>query len=417
MNNTSVWHNRDFRWLWLGTMFIRLGSQVAVIAVTWLVLKTTGSGAKLGLVLALYAAGDMGASPFIGIMLDRLPRKVLLQADNLCLGTIWVLLALLSRWHMLSLPLLILLVTVSGALTPIAYLGRMMVLPNIVSGDLWESANTWMQLNMNLVILLGPALGGVLTGLLGSVATLGLAAVAYGVYFLCLALIPRQRFYGHPGTTPKSSWLRDLSSGWRFLGQTPLLLMLVVMTMLFSLTYGPLEPALPVLVRTVFHAGPRVLGELWSSFAVGTVAGTVLGGRIRPEWPLRRVISAIIILWGVFSGLLGVVHTPMMAAVVLALGGFSYAPYNILYAVWRQRLVPDGLRGRVFGTINGLTGARLPLGQALGGFLIAAIGAEFTVVVGGALCVVLGVAAYLRPVWWSEQPPGSYGARRPLYEG
>ncbi len=161
MNNTSVWHNRDFRWLWLGTMFIRLGSQVAVIAVTWLVLKTTGSGAKLGLVLALYAAGDMGASPFIGIMLDRLPRKVLLQADNLCLGTIWVLLALLSRWHMLSLPLLILLVTVSGALTPIAYLGRMMVLPNIVSGDLWESANTWMQLNMNLVILLGPALGGV----------------------------------------------------------------------------------------------------------------------------------------------------------------------------------------------------------------------------------------------------------------
>ena len=157
-----------------------------------------------------YTQEVCGASPFIGIMLDRLPRKVLLQADNLCLGTIWVLLALLSRWHMLSLPLLILLVTVSGALTPIAYLGRMMVLPNLVSGDLWQSANTWMQLNMNLVILLGPALGG---------------------------------------------------------------------------------------------------------------------------------------------------------------------------------------------------------------FLIAAIGAEFTVVVGGTLCVVLGVAAYLRPVWWSEQPPGSYGARRPPIKG
>lgn len=417
MNNTSVWHNRDFRWLWLGTMFIRLGSQVAVIAVTWLVLKTTGSGAKLGLVLALYAAGDMGASPFIGILLDRLPRKVLLQADNLFLGAIWALLALLSRLHVLSLPLLIILVTLSGALTPIAYLGRMMVLPNIVSGDLWEPANTWMQLNMNLVILLGPALGGVLTGLLGSVATLGLAALGYGIYFLCLALIPRQRFFGHQSTGHSSSWWRDLSSGWRFLSQTPLLLMLVVMTMLFSLTYGPLEPALPVLVRTIFHAGPRVLGELWSSFAVGTIAGTILWGRVRPGWSLRRVIPAIIILWGVFSGLLGVVHTPLMAAAVLALGGFSYAPYNILYAVWRQRLVPDTLRGRVFGAINGLTGAGLPLGQALGGFLIAAIGAQVTVVVGGALCVVLGAAAYLRPVWWSEQPPGSYDAPRPPIKG
>lgn len=412
MQDNGVWQNRDFRWLWLGTLFIRLGSQVAIIAVTWLVLKTTGSGEKLGLVLALYAAGDMAASPTIGLLLDRLPRKLLLNADNILLGTIWVSLALLAHLHALSLPILIGLVTLSGALTPIAYLGRMIVLPNIVPGNLWESANTSMQLNMNLVTLLGPALGGVLTGLFGPLTTLVLAGAAYGVYFVCLTLIPSPRFAGHHGPGQKS-WLSDLTSGWRFLGQTPLLLVLVVLTMLFSLTYGPLEPALPVLVRSIFHAGPRVLGLLWSSFAVGTITGTLLWGRLKPNWSLRRVISAIIVLWGIFSGLLGVAHTPLMADALLALGGFSYAPYNILYSVWRQKLVPDVLRGRVFGAINGLTGIGLPLGQALGGILIGALGAQGTVMVGGSLCVLLGIIAYLRPSWWGEGAPLSKPQSRP----
>ncbi len=279
MRNFGVWQNRDFRWLWVGTLFIRLGSQVAVIAITWLVLKTTVSGAKIGLVLALYASGDMAASPWIGLLLDRLPRKFLLNIDNLLLGFIWLALALLGRLHILNLPLLVILVTLSGALTPIAYLGRMIVLPNIVAPEDWEASNSWLQLNMNVVTLLGPAVGGVLTGIFGVTTTLMLAAFAYGIYFLCLWAIPLPRFQASEAP-PEASWGHGLVAGWRFLGKSPLLLVLVVVTMLFSLTYGPLEPALPILVRQVFHAGPRVLGLLWSSFAVGTISGTVLWGRL-----------------------------------------------------------------------------------------------------------------------------------------
>ncbi len=114
------------------------------------------------------------------------------------------------------------------------------------------------------------------------------------------------------------------------------------------------------------------------------------------------VVSGIIVLWGMFSGLLGMVHSAILAGVLLALGGFSYAPYNILFSVWRQKLVPDALRGRVYGVINGMMGLGLPLGQALGGVLIGIVGPRGTVVIGGSLCLALGISVYLRPDWWRE---------------
>ncbi len=409
----EVWRNRHFRRLWLGTLAVRLGVQVGIIALTWLVLKTTGSGTKIGLVLALYAAGDMLASPWVGVLLDRVPRKLMLNLDNVLQAGIFVALAVLYVAHQLPLGLLIALAVVSGGLSPLAYLGRMIVLPNVVEAGEWESANTLMQINMNVVTLLGPALGGVLVAALGVPWTLMLTSGAYLVYFVALWGIPRDRFRAESQDHVAGTFLRDMVSGWTFLRRVPLLLVLVVVTLLFSLTYGPLEPALPVLVHSVFHGGPRVLGALWSSFAVGALVGTLAWGRLRPSWPLRIVVSTIIMSWGLFSGAIGLTRHAWVAAVLLALGGLTYAPYNILFSLWRQRLVPDSLRGRVFGAINGITGLGLPLGQALGGFLIGAMGSRATVTVGGIACIVVGVGAMARASLWrgSEDSAGTDAAQ------
>jgi MFS family permease len=221
------------------------------------------------------------------------------------------------------------------------------------------------------------------------------------IYFVSLALMSAKGF--DAGTrTRAGSLVDDVLVGWRFLQQVPLLLILVVVTLLFSLTYGPLEPALPVLVHDIFHEGARALGFLWSAFALGALAGTLLWARTRPRWTLRIVVAAIVALWGLFSGALSIAPNFWVSALLLALGGFSYAPYNILFSVWRQRLVPDELRGRVFGAINSVTGVGLPLGQALGGVLLALVGVHWTLAIGGIACMILGVACYAGRQFWQE---------------
>lgn len=398
-----LWRNRTFRLLWFGTLSVRLGSQIAVLAITWLVLRSTGSGTKIGIVLSLYAVGDMLASPFVGVLLDRVSRKLLLNLDNVLQAAIFVSLTLLYATHSLAFPVLLGLVILSGALTPVAYLGRMIILPNVVHETEWESANTLLQANMNLVTLLGPALGGLLVSMLGVSDTLLITASLYLVYFAALAFIPQTRFQAQDAHRSTNSVLSDVLLGWKFLRQVPLLAVLVVVTLLFSLTYGPLEPALPVMVHTIFHRGPKSLGLLWSAFAIGALGGTLLWGRLRLAWGLRGLVAGIIVLWGVFSGGIGLTHSVLSAAALLALGGFTYAPYTIVFSVWRQRLVPDHLRGRVFGAINSITGVGLPLGQAAGGLLIGAVGVRGTLYIGGLACVLLGVGAFARRAVWETQ--------------
>lgn len=397
----NLFRDRSFLALWAGTLAVRLGSQVGTIALTWLVLEATGSGARIGMTLALYAAGDMAASPFVGVLLDRLPRKFLLNLANVLLLAIFSVLALLSLDHRLPFGALLALVVLAGALTPLSYLGRMILLPNLVGPDVWPLANTAMQFNLNLVTLLGPALGGVLVATVGTANTLFFTAGSFGLYALTLLVLPARAFHS-ADVEPDTAFRSDLTVGWRFLRRVPILAVLTGVTLLFSLTYGPLEPALPVLVHTVYHGGAQTLGFLWSGFAVGALLGTVLWGRLQPAWSLRPLVSGIIVGWGIFSGLVGVLHGVPLAIGSLALGGFTYAPYNILYTTWRQRLVPDALRGKVFGTINGITGIGLPVGQALGGLLIAAVGARHTVLIGGLACVALGAVAYASRSLWQE---------------
>ncbi len=402
----ALLQDRPFRALWIGTLAVRLGVQIGVLALTWLVLDATGSPEKIGLVLALYAAGDMAASPIVGTLLDRWPRKVLLNADNIALALIFGSLSLLYSIHHLPFALLLVLVILAGALSPLAYLGRMLILPNVVSAEQWEQANMSMQLNMNLVTLLGPAAGGVLVATIGVPATLGITAVCYAVYFATLVLIPASSFSSSEDLThTPPSFQKDLLQGWKFLRQTPMLLTLVMVTLMFSLTYGPLEPALPVMIRLVFHQGAETLGVLWSSFAAGAVLGTLIWARLRPRWPVRAVVSAIIVLWGLFSGSIGLTTHVWVAAVCLAFGGLAYAPYTILFSWWRQKLVPDAMRGKVFGTINGITGIGLPLGQALGGLLVGLLGPGGTVELGGSACVILGVVVYSMGNAWKEPRP------------
>lgn len=395
-----------FREFWLGTLMVRLGAQVAVLGLTWLVLESTGSAARIGLVLAVYAMGDIVASPLVGVLLDRWPRRLLLLGSNALQGALFLAITGFYLRHGLSLPLLLVLVLAAGALAPLAYLGRSVILPSLVDAVEWEPANAVLQLNLNLVSLLGPALGGILVASVGVPATLTIAAGCYAVYVAVLARLPRRSFRGIEGrgARPLASWRDDLQSGLQYVLRTPVLALLALVTLLFSLTYGPLEPALPLLVSTVYHDGAQVLGLLWSSFAAGAVLGTFAWVYWQPRIPLRLLVSGIIAAWGVCSGLVGVVPGPVAAGALLALGGLTYAPYNIVWTTWRQRLVPDHMRGRVFGLINGVSGVGLPLGQAVGGLLVASVGPQGTVMVGGAACILLGaVVLTQRGVWTFDE--------------
>ncbi len=397
--------NRFFVIYWGGSTFVLLALQFVSIALAWFVLKTTGSSVRVALILAVIPIARMATSPFIGRWMDRYPRRRLMVVDNVSQAVLYGSIPAMIWVHVLTFPILVGVVTVAAALSPLSMIGRGVLLPNLVDGDDLEAANGLSQLRSGLVTLLGPAVGGVLVASVGAPLTLLVTAVCYAAYGLSLMAIPAVR-YRAPDTPDTPDAAESRPSAWRFLRNSPVLLIIGLVTLFFNLTYGPLEPALPVMVDRVYHAGAGTLGLIWSSFAVGSLVGTLLWSRFRPSWGLRWFLAGVILGWGLFSGLAGLTTHPWQAMVTLFCGGLVYSPYNIVAATWQQRLIPDPLRGSVFGLFQSVTSSGLPIGQLIGGLLVSAVGAGATMTIGGAATVLVGlIVVSLRAPW--RRVPGA----------
>lgn len=395
--------NRVFVIYWGGSTLVQLALQFVTIALAWFVLQTTGSSIRVAFVLAVIPVARMATSPFIGYLTDRLPRRALMVLDNTGQMILYASVPVMIWTHALTFPLLLAVVGAAAALSPLSMIGRGVLLPNIVSDEDLEPANGLSQLRSSLVYLLGPALGGILVAFLGAPGTLMVTAGCYAAYVGSLLAIPAEKYRAVQVERPTAD-TSPQTNPLQFLRNSPVLLVIGVVTLFFNITYGPLEPALPVMVSRVFHAGSSTLGLIWSSFAVGSLLGTLAWERLRPRWSLRFVITGVIVGWGLFSGLVGLTTHPWQAMAMMFCGGITYAPYNIVAATWQQRLIPDHMRGTVFGMMQSVTSSGLPAGQLIGGIVVSAAGAGATIVLGGAATVALGLVVVSLHSTWARLP-------------
>lgn len=79
-------------------------------------------------------------------------------------------------------------------------------------------------------------------------------------------------------------------------------------------------------------------------------------------------------------------------------GGIVYAPYNIVSPTLRQQLVPNEMRGRVFGVYGLIAGLGFPIGVYAGGLLAELVGVTQTILFSGVLTMILGLVVAAHPI-------------------
>jgi predicted MFS family arabinose efflux permease len=91
--------------------------------------------------------------------------------------------------------------------------------------------------------------------------------------------------------------------------------------------------------------------------------------------------------------------TPPLAIVVTAgaLGGLFAGPINPLYETIIQENTPPQMLGRIFGTLNALAQAGIPLGAALAGFVVEGLGLIPTILAMGAIYLAVTFGMFLNP--------------------
>ena len=351
-----------------------LGNQLTALAVPWFVLTTTGSAALTGLAGAAAVLPAVLAAVLGGAVVDRLGPKRASVAADLLSGAAVALIPLLHRAAGLPFAALLALVFLGALLDAPGATARQALLPDLAAraGTPLERANGAYHSLANAAGLAGPLAAGLLVAAIGAAPVLWLDAAT----FACSAALVARAVPAPRGPAePTAGGLRaNLALGWRVLGADRFLRAMTAAAVVLNLLGAPLfAVVLPVYADRAYGSA-TALGLLLAGDGGGMLAGSLLFGALGERAPRPAVLRGGLLLTALPLGVL-VALPPLPAAVAaLALAGLGNGPVNPLVFTVLQERVPAEARGRVFGVVLGAALAAAPLGIALSGLLLGAVG-------------------------------------------
>jgi len=379
---------RDFRIMWLGACVSTVGTFVQQFAQSWLVYDLTKDPFYLGLDLFLGQLPIMLFSLVGGVFADRLDRrKMLLSSQYIQMLCAFVLTALFAThavkvWHILTLSFL---VGVGQSFGGPAYSA---LLPTLVDPEDFANAISMNSIQFNLARIVGPTLGGLTYTAFGATWCFALNGFSYVAVIISLLVI-RVRF-----VAPKTqmSVLKSMKEGLRFIREREGLTPMVVLAFCTTLFGFSLTGFLPVIVRTIFHGGPKTYELLLVFSGAGSICGALLVAAMEKlKGQARLAVLTLFALGLATAGFAESKWLPVSCALIFLAGMAVMASASLMLSVV-QLIVLDSMRGRVMSVYGLAFRAGIPLGSLVLGKLIPVLGVS--VAIGGfGLCLV-GVAAY-----------------------
>lgn len=382
--------NTQLRALVLGFAAGQLGIQIGWIALVWWIVNSAHSPALLGVLFVAFQVPMIFSAPLAGALIDRLDAKRVAVFSCLVGTLALAAIATLASVGDLTLPVLFGLLVILSLTLPATLTYRRTLLGQIVQPEQLPAAYALFSMGTEASILIGPAAGGFIVGGFSTGAALSAFALGYALYLVAIATSRYAR-----KEEPPAGKL-DVLAGTREIAHRPIVLAVTLLTFFFYTAYGPLEVALPMLARTVFHTNAAGYGLMWTAYAIGSVCGLLLLRARYERFPRTSMLCAIAVMWGVLAGAIAFAHSIGIAMAVLLVAGLLWSPYSALESSFMQVQVPERVQGAVFSMQSSfLYTLAVPLGAMLGGWALAHTNPQAVIFASGAACVAAGLVGYL----------------------
>ncbi len=383
----SALGNRDFRLLWSGLLISQAGTQMRIVAVAWQVFLLSGSAFQLGALGLFQAIPTMVFSLVGGVIADAFDRRKLLMFTEITLAVCSTALALLTIFHLITVPIIYGIAFVSSAVGSFDYPTRQALISKIVPARQLTNAYSLNMLMFNLATIVGPTLGGLAIAGLGVAGTYWFDVASFGCVVVALLLM---RVDGRPADGHAAPGLQALAEGMRFLRRHPVILSVMLLDF-FAMFFGSTRGLLPIYAANIYHVGPQGLGLLLAATATGAVLATFLSGPIG-RW--RRQGLGILLAIAAYGGCVALFGLSAWSFIVgllfLAAAGAADMVSTVLRSAIVQLGTPDEFRGRV-SSVNAVFAIGGPmLGQFEAGTLANFSSAPIAAIIGGV--VIIGCA-------------------------
>jgi len=387
---SSLWRNHNYVVLWPGQAISQLGSGIQGIAFPLLVLYLTRSAADAGIAGALYSLPYLVFSLPAGVLVDRWNRKhVMMVCDTIRALNAASIPLCAAFWHLAVLQLF-LNSFIEGTMFVFFSLAQLAGLPRVVPREQLPAASAQNQASMSAVSLIARSVGGFIYQTLGRTAPFLVNAVSYATSVPSLHLINAE-FQKERVGSQRNLW-PEMKEGLSWLWNEPVVRFTTLLTAGINVTAAPMGLILIVRAREL-HASPELIGAMLAIGSVGGLFGALLAPRLRQRLGFRHVM--ILTVWSQALAVLlfAIAPTAVVLGVISAALGVAGPLYNTVTMGYRLAMTPDQLQGRVNSAARMLAFSPIPLGNAIAGALLAALGAIPVILIFAAFRLVVALLA------------------------
>jgi len=382
VDTTPLKESRDFRLLFTGQLISMLGNQLTVVAIPFQVYSMTRSSLQVGAIslaqLIPFLLGALSAGP-LGDSMDKRRIMVWTAVGSIITSGGMAINAAVAH------PSLLVLYIVSALAA--AFMGfnntaRMASIPGLVERRHLTAAAAISQVTMQVGVVVGPALSGLLLGI-GLPLVYSLDALSFVVALIAammMAAIPPAE-----GSGRLSPW-QSTREGLRYLKSRQALQGVYIID-INAMVFGMPRALFPAMAESVFGGGTIALGFLYAAPGVGALIGALTTGWVANLRRQGRAVIVAVCIWGAAIVGFGLVDTLWVAMVLLALAGWADVISAVLRNTILQTTIPERFRSRMSSIQMAVVQGGPRLGDMESGAVATATSIEFSVISGGLACI------------------------------
>ena len=348
----------EYAWYFLGNIVFFAGMQMQFVLRGFLAFDLTNSASALALVSISIAFPMLFASPFGGVVADRVNKRTLLILTQLVAAISSLVIAVLilggwiQFWHLLASSVF------TGLVFSFNMPARQAIVPLLVPRHKLMNAISLQMGGINLTRIIAPALGGVLIVPFGIGGVFLFTAILFVLAALSELHLPK---HGLSRKGKQKRFWSDFGEGFRFIFKNRTIGLLIAVGLIAPLFGFPVQQMLPVFSKDVFGMGAGGLAILASMTGVGGIVGSIIAANLDERPQKGRIMLIGGLLMGAFLVAFALTSIFWLAAVFLIASTIGQMLFMTTNNTVIQATLPSEIRGRVM-SIMMMSFGLMPLG-------------------------------------------------------
>ncbi len=385
----TAFRHRDYRLLWIGSLFSSSGLWIQQVSLGWLTYELTGSPFLLGAVNGFRAIPLLLLGPFGGVAADRLDPKRLMLTTQTFLMLVTALFATTIITGHAAVWNIVLFTLLTGVAWAFNMPVRQSVVPKLVPRGELMNAVALNSAGLNLTRIIGPSIAGLL------IATVSVAGNFYlqsGAYIGVATMVWLMRIPPMQRASRQVSVFQNLREGAAYIWRHPTLHSQMSIALIPVVVAMPYVSLLPIFAKDVLNVGPQGFGLLSSAPGVGAVAGTLAIASFDIQHKGRLLFVSLAGL-GISLVMFSQSTSFVLSLILLVFTGVFQMTYMAVNQTLLQMTASEEFKGRVMGIFM-LNQGLMPLGSLLAGIMASTWGAPLAVTIMGGAVFALTIAAF-----------------------